>query len=91
MRTTRHLSETNPQLNHALRVAIDHLRREHARPGSKEGGYVVDEGSSAVFEYVVGTENSIEFDEETLNRCASGCVLHSHPANSPAKMVHGAS
>jgi hypothetical protein len=67
-----------------LRAAIEHLRQEHARPGSKEGGYVFDEDAGAVLEYAVGTETSVEFDEETLSGPAGVCVLHSPPADSPA-------
>lgn len=81
---TSNSSEPNPKLSQALRSAIDHLRQEHARPGSKEGGYLLNEETGAVLEYVVGTEDSVEFDEAILNHCRRGCVLHSHPADSPA-------
>ena len=68
----------------AVRDAVVHLRRAHAQPGSKEGGYLLDEENGAVLEYTIGTEDAVEFDEETLNHPSQVCVLHSHPADSPA-------
>ncbi|MDQ3814888.1 MAG: hypothetical protein M3347_13170, partial [Armatimonadota bacterium] len=45
---------------------------------------VLDEDTGIVLASLVGTAKAVEFDEETFSGLTDVCVLHSHPADSPA-------
>jgi hypothetical protein len=63
---------------------LERLRRDHAFPGAREAGVVLDASDGTLVEYVVGEEFSVSFDEAKLAIYDKLIVLHTHPTDNPA-------